>query len=206
MITQQPEPETGGGYNKVKGGRIMVKLSNLPNLLTGYRFAVIIPLLLCLRPDATPEVSFIAFILFVSAALTDLADGYLARKFQAESVLGKLLDPLADKVLVTAALVMLIPMGKVPAWLCFLILAREMVITGLRSVAAASGTVIAASQLGKYKSATQLTALSILIYPISFAPFPELHLIGSFLLYIALLLTLWSGIQYFHRFRQVYLG
>lgn len=183
----------------------MVKLNDLPNLLTGYRFVVIIPLLLCLRPDTTPAVGMAAFILFVSAALTDLADGYLARKFRAESVLGKLLDPLADKVLVTAALIMLIPLGRVPAWVCFLILAREMVITGLRSVAAASGTVISASQLGKYKSATQLTALSILIFPPALAPFSWLHPLGEILLYLALFLTLWSGIQYFHHFRRVYL-
>lgn len=183
----------------------MAKINNLPNLLTGYRLAIITPLLLCLRPGATPEIGLLAFILFVSAALTDLADGYLARKFRAESVLGKLIDPLADKVLVTAGLVMLIPLGRVPAWLCFLILAREMVVTGLRSIAAASGTVIAASKLGKYKSASQVTALSILIFPASFSPVPGLHRIGMIILYLALFLTLWSGIQYFHRFRRVYL-
>ncbi|MFP3983540.1 MAG: CDP-diacylglycerol--glycerol-3-phosphate 3-phosphatidyltransferase [Desulfurivibrionaceae bacterium] len=186
-------------------GMIMPKASNIPNLLTGYRFAVILPLLLCLRPETTPRIGMVAFILFLSAALTDLADGYLARKFQAETVLGKLLDPLADKVLVTVALVMLIPMARVPAWLCFFILSREMIITGLRSVAAASGTVISASQLGKYKSVAQLTALSILIYPPELSPFPHLHLIGSVVLYLALFLTVWSGIQYFHRFRKVYL-
>ncbi|MFO7760126.1 MAG: CDP-diacylglycerol--glycerol-3-phosphate 3-phosphatidyltransferase [Desulfobia sp.] len=183
----------------------MAKINNLPNLLTGYRLAIIAPLLLCLRPGAVPEIGLLAFILFVSAALTDLADGYLARKFQAESDLGKLIDPLADKVLVTAGLVMLIPLGRVPAWLCFLILAREMIVTGLRSIAAASGTVIAASKLGKYKSATQVTALAILIFPASFSPFPGLHRIGLIILYLALFLTLWSGIHYFHRFRKVYL-
>ncbi len=183
----------------------MVKLSNIPNLLTGYRFAVIIPLLLFLRPGATEDVSLTAFILFVSAALTDLADGYVARKFQVESVLGKLMDPLADKILVTVALVMLIPMGRVPAWVCFMIISREMIITGLRSVAAASGTVIAASRMGKYKSATQLTALSILIFPASLFPLYGLHQLGTAILYLALFLTVWSGIQYFHRFRRVYL-
>jgi CDP-diacylglycerol--glycerol-3-phosphate 3-phosphatidyltransferase len=178
----------------------------LPNLLTGYRFAVVPLLLLCLYPEAPDSVSLTAFALFVSAAFTDLADGYFARKHRTESVLGKLMDPLADKVLVAAALIMLIPMGRVPAWVSFLILARELVITGLRGVAASTGIVVAASSLGKIKSLAQYTAISVLIFPAALLPaVPYLHGIGLTLLYFSLVLTIWSGMNYFHSFQKVFL-
>ncbi|MDA8165543.1 MAG: CDP-diacylglycerol--glycerol-3-phosphate 3-phosphatidyltransferase, partial [Desulfobacteraceae bacterium] len=143
----------------------MHNVATIPNLLTGYRFAVVPVLLLCLHPGASALVSLLAFALFLSAALTDLADGYIARRQRSESILGKLMDPLADKVLVAVALVMLIPMELVPAWVSFLIIARELAITGLRSLAASSGIVVAASGLGKIKSISQYTALCILIFP-----------------------------------------
>ena len=183
----------------------MSPIVTVPNILTGYRFAVVPVLLFCLYPGAKTWVELLAFFLFLSAALTDLADGYLARKFQAETVLGKLMDPLADKVLVTVALVMLIPMARIPAWVCFLILAREMIITGLRGLAAASGVVVAASGLGKLKSVVQLTALCVLIFPLGVLPLPSLHQLGLILLYGALVLTIWSGIDYFYRFQKIYL-
>jgi CDP-diacylglycerol--glycerol-3-phosphate 3-phosphatidyltransferase len=182
------------------------RVITIPNLLTGYRFAVILPLLFCLQPGASTATSLLAFSLFLSAALTDLADGYFARKHDSVTVLGKLMDPLADKVLVTTALVMLIPMGRVAAWLTLLIVAREIFITGLRGVAASSGIVISASGLGKVKSVLQYTALSILIFPPAALPIPFLHALGAAVLYVSLILTLWSGIDYFFRFQKVYLG
>ena len=103
----------------------MHKIITIPNLLTGYRFAVVPVLLLLLYDGAGQMISLAAFFIFLSAALTDLADGYYARKHQKETVLGKLMDPLADKILVATPLVMLIPMGRVPAWLSLLIIARE---------------------------------------------------------------------------------
>ena len=177
----------------------------VPNLLTGYRFAVVPFLMLCLYPGVSDAVSFTAFALFVSAAFTDLADGYYARKHRTESILGKLMDPLADKVLVASALVMLIPMDRVPAWVSFLILARELIITGLRGVAASTGIVVAASSLGKIKSLTQYTAISVLIFPVNLVPIPYLHKIGLTLLYFSLVLTIWSGLNYFHNFQKVFL-
>ncbi|MFC1524269.1 CDP-diacylglycerol--glycerol-3-phosphate 3-phosphatidyltransferase [Thermodesulfobacteriota bacterium] len=177
----------------------------LPNLLTGYRFAVVPVLLFCFQPDVGTGVSLLAFFLFLSAALTDLADGYFARKHKSETVLGKLMDPLADKVLVTSALIMLIPLERFPAWISFFIIARELVITGLRGVAASSGIVIAASKLGKIKSVSQYTALCILIFPSDLLPIPFLHDLGLAILYFSLFLTLWSGIQYFSRFQKVFL-
>ncbi len=183
----------------------MNQIANLPNMLTGYRFLVVPVLIFLLRPDAGVWVDMAAFIVFLSAALTDLADGYIARKQKIETVFGKLIDPLADKVLVATALILLIPMGKIPAWVCLIILSRELMITGLRGVAATSGVVVAASKLGKYKSVFQCTALCMLIYPEELSFIPRLYVVGHTVLYISLFMTIWSGLDYFHRFRKVYL-
>ncbi|HSR37149.1 MAG TPA: CDP-diacylglycerol--glycerol-3-phosphate 3-phosphatidyltransferase [Desulfurivibrionaceae bacterium] len=180
-------------------------LINLPNLLTAYRFAIVQFLLYCLQPGADTVTELIAFWLFLSGALTDLADGYYARKHQIETVLGKLMDPVADKVMVAVALVMLIPMGRVPAWITFVILARELVITGFRGVAASSGIVVAASSAGKIKSISQYVALCVLIFPLGVLPIPFLHEVGRVILYVSAALTVWSGFGYFYRFQKVYL-
>ena len=177
----------------------------LPNLLTGYRFAVVPVLLFCFYPGVGKGVSLFAFFLFLSAAFTDLADGYYARKHKIETVLGKLIDPLADKVLVATALIMLIPMDRLPAWVSFVILARELMITGLRGVAASSGIVVAASGLGKIKSISQYTALCILIFPADLLPIPYLHQLGLLILYVSMVLTVWSGVDYFYKFQKVFL-
>jgi CDP-diacylglycerol---glycerol-3-phosphate 3-phosphatidyltransferase len=182
------------------------RLITIPNILTAYRFAVVPALLFCLQPGAGARVSLFAFFLFLSAALTDLADGYIARLQQSETILGKLMDPLADKVLVAVALIMLIPMGLVPAWVSFLIIARELAITGLRSLAASTGIVVAASGLGKLKSISQYTALCILIFPSVLLPIPFLFEMGLVVLYLALVLTIWSGIDYFYRLQAVFLS
>ena len=183
----------------------MRRIVTLPNLLTGYRFAVVPFLVFCLYPGVQNGIGFLAFCLFLSGALTDLADGYLARKHQSETILGKLMDPLADKILVATALVMLIPMQRVPAWATLFIIAREIFVTGLRGVAASSGLVVSASGLGKIKSIFQYTALSILIFPPDLLPLPFLHPLGLWLLYISVILTLWSGVDYFARFQRVFL-
>jgi len=177
----------------------------IPNLLTGYRFLAAPLLIFCLVPGAGPGLGLLAFTLFLSAALTDLADGYLARKHQSESVLGKLMDPLADKVLVATPLILLIPMDRLPAWVSLLIICREFVVTGLRSLAAASGVVVPASSLGKVKSIFQYTALSILIFPPGVLPLPFLHDLGLAVLYASLFFTIWSGLDYFFRLRKIYL-
>jgi CDP-diacylglycerol---glycerol-3-phosphate 3-phosphatidyltransferase len=182
------------------------RVITIPNLLTGYRFAVVPLLLVCLQPGAGTWVGLFAFSLFLSAALTDLADGYIARRQRSETILGKLMDPLADKVLVAVALIMLIPMGLVPAWVSFLIIARELAITGLRSLAASTGIVVAASNLGKLKSISQYTALCILIFPSTLLPIPYLSELGLLTLYLALALTIWSGIDYFYRLQAVFLA
>ncbi|MBU0485091.1 MAG: CDP-diacylglycerol--glycerol-3-phosphate 3-phosphatidyltransferase [Proteobacteria bacterium] len=183
----------------------MAHILTLPNLLTAYRFLVAPILLFCLQPEAGIKISLFAFALFLSGVLTDLADGYFARKHKSETVLGKLMDPLADKVLVATALIMLIPMQRLPAWVSFMIITRELVITGLRGVAASSGIVVAASGLGKLKSILQYTALCVLIFPLGVLPIPFLHQIGLAILYVSLILTIISGADYFYRFQKVFL-
>jgi CDP-diacylglycerol--glycerol-3-phosphate 3-phosphatidyltransferase len=181
------------------------KVYTVPNLLTGYRFAIVPLLLFLLQPGMGVGMSLLAFFIFLSGALTDLADGYLARKHKIESVLGKLMDPLADKVLVATPLVLLIPMDRIPAWVSLLIIGRELAVTGLRGLAAASGIVVSASGLGKIKSIFQYTALCVLIFPETLLPIPFLHDLGRIILYISLVLTLWSGFDYFMKLQRLYL-
>lgn len=184
----------------------MRNIYTVPNLLTGCRFAIVPVLLILLQPGRGNILSLLAFFLFLSGALTDLADGYLARKHGIESVLGKLMDPLADKMLVATPLIMLIPMGRIPAWVSLLIISRELAVTGLRGLAAASGIIVSASGLGKIKSVFQYTALCVLIFPATLLPIPYLHDLGRMILYVSLLLTLWSGFDYFIRFQNIYLN
>lgn len=184
----------------------MKSIYTVPNLLTGFRFAIVPVLLLLLQPGRSDLVALLSFFLFLFGALTDLADGYLARKYGIESVLGKLMDPLADKMLVATPLIMLIPMGRIPAWVSLLIISRELAVTGLRGLAAASGIVVSASGLGKIKSVFQYTALCVLIFPAALLPIPYLHELGRIILYVSLLLTLWSGADYFVRLQNIYLN
>ncbi len=182
------------------------KIFNLPNLITGGRFLLSGCLMLLLLLEQTPDTALVAFWVFAIAAGSDWIDGYFARRYKSETVLGKLMDPLADKVLVTTALVMLIPLGRVPAWLALIILCREIVITGLRGVASSSaGIVVAASGLGKIKSIIQYLGLGTLIFPLGVLPIPYLHHIGLAILYVALVITIWSGIDYFYKLRRVFL-
>ena len=184
----------------------MRNIYTVPNLLTGYRFAIVPVLLFMLQPGRGNAIALLAFFIFLSGALTDLADGYLARKHGIESVLGKLMDPLADKMLVATPLIMLIPMDRVPAWVSLLIISRELAVTGLRGLAAASGIIVSASGLGKVKSVFQYTALCVLIFPATFLPIPFLHDLGRVILYVSLILTLWSGFDYFIRLQNIYLN
>ncbi|OEU71904.1 MAG: CDP-diacylglycerol--glycerol-3-phosphate 3-phosphatidyltransferase [Desulfuromonadales bacterium C00003093] len=190
-----------------------VKLMNLPNILTLARIAAV-PVVVVLLMFESPVNCFWATIIFSLAAITDWLDGYLARKWHIETVLGKFLDPLADKLIVMGALIMLIPLDRVPAWAVFLILAREMLVTGLRSIASSEGIVIAASPLGKYKTIFQMVAIVglLLHYPyywffgVQFDfLYPSFHNVGMFFFYIAFVLTLWSGWDYLAKFFRVFM-
>lgn len=186
-------------------------LLNLPNMLTLARVGAV-PLLVVLLLFDRPSTSFWAAMVFALASLTDWLDGYLARKWNIVTVLGKFLDPLADKLLVMAALIMMIPMGRVPAWAVFIILAREIIITGLRSIAAADGVVIAATPLGKYKTVFQMVAIIALLLHYDIYWFfgvewsllqVNMHNVGIFFFIIALVLTVWSGVDYLLKFFKV---
>lgn len=181
------------------------KIFNLPNLITGSRFILSGCLMLLLLREQTTTNALIAWLVFSIAAGSDWIDGYYARKYKEVTVLGKLMDPLADKVLVTTALIMLIPTGKLPAWIALIILCREIVVTGLRGVASSSGIVVSASSLGKWKSIIQYIALGTLIFPLGVLPIPFLHQIGLAILYVALVLTVWSGVDYFYKLRRIFL-
>jgi CDP-diacylglycerol--glycerol-3-phosphate 3-phosphatidyltransferase len=175
-----------------------------------FRFAII-PAMMVMLTSRDVLINFFAAFLFLLASLTDIMDGYIARKYNIVTNLGKILDPLADKLIVLIALVMLIPLGRAPAWIVALIVLRETAVTSLRAVAATEGVVIAASPLGKYKNLFQVIATLFLIMyhnfplikiggvPISL----DFHTSGILVLWVALILTLWSGLDYFVKFFHV---
>lgn len=187
-------------------------LLNLPNILTLARVAAVPVVLVLLLSDSRNSGIWAAAV-FGMAAATDFIDGWLARKWGIVTVLGKFLDPLADKLIVMAALIMLIPLGRVPAWAVFIILAREMIVTGLRSIASSEGIVIDASDLGKYKTIYQMVAIPGLMLHYDFYWFfglewnvfqVNMHNFGIFFFYIAFALTLWSGFDYLQKFFRVF--
>lgn len=146
--------------------------------------------------------SLLAAVLFGAAALTDWLDGLIARRRRQETTLGKLLDPVADKLLVAAALISLVQVGRVGAWIVVLIIGREFAVTGLRGIAAAQGLVISASDLAKYKTAFQYVAVTLLILEKNVPPALEAEYLylSRGALGAALILTVVSGIDYFIRF------
>jgi CDP-diacylglycerol--glycerol-3-phosphate 3-phosphatidyltransferase len=177
---------------------------NIPNLLTMARI-VMIPICLALIGEDTPRAGFWAAIVFTLAAITDLLDGWLARKMNVVSVLGKLLDPLADKLIVTAVLVFMVALSRVPAWIVVVLIARDLAITGLRSIASAQGLVIAASDGGKIKTALQLVAIMMLLiyfrYPVLGTNIViDYQRDGYWVLIISMGVSLFSGAQYMRHF------
>jgi len=196
------------------------KLFNVANILTASRI-ILVPAVLVLLWLIKPEpmqvrwlklevspsqghdqlYSVLAVIFFTVAGLTDLLDGYLARKYKLVTNLGKLLDPLADKILVLGTMVFLVQLNRLPAWMVVVVLSRELAVTSLRGVAGADGVVIAASQLGKYKTVFQDFALGfvMLYYPVHGA---NVYAVGMVFMMAAVILTIWSGIDYFWAFRK----
>jgi CDP-diacylglycerol--glycerol-3-phosphate 3-phosphatidyltransferase len=180
---------------------------NLPNLLTMARI-VMIPLFLWLLDSETPKACFWAAIVFTLAAMTDMLDGYLARKLGIVSVLGKFLDPLADKLIVMAALVWMVPMGRIAPWAVVIVIGREISVTGLRSIAASEGVVISAGQEGKTKTALQMIGIIALVlgypYHISYAGLDlglvDLVHVGRMMIYLSLVFSIASAAQYLRLF------
>lgn len=178
-----------------------VSFWNIPNILTLMRIAAIPFVAMMLWSKPTPAEGIIACLLFAVAMITDVIDGYLARKWNQFTPMGAYLDPLADKLMVTTILIMLIPLGWAPAWVVALLLCREITITGLRGIASQENLVIIASPLGKTKTAYQSVAIGMLLwhYPVTFPILGEVdvHVSGIILLYISLFFAMFSAVEYF---------
>ncbi|MGH7321984.1 MAG: CDP-diacylglycerol--glycerol-3-phosphate 3-phosphatidyltransferase [Candidatus Rokuibacteriota bacterium] len=174
---------------------------NLPIQLTLARICLV-PLVVVFLISTEHVHSLVAAVLFGAAALTDWLDGLIARRRRQETTLGKLLDPVADKLLVAAALISLVQVGRVGAWIVVLIIGREFAVTGLRGISAAQGMVIPASDLAKYKTGLQYLAVTLLILEknVPIALEPEYLYLSRGMLGAALILTVVSGIDYFIRF------
>ena len=166
---------------------------NIPNMLTLLRIIMIPIFYIVFFSDITNS-SLFAVLIFIIASLTDWFDGFLARKWKVVTNFGKIMDPLADKLLVMTALVCLLSSFRIPAWAVIIILSREMAITGLRIIAASEGVVIAADKLGKFKTAFQMFAIILLLLN---------NFIGVYILYVAILFTVLSGIDYIIKMNRV---
>ncbi|WP_442599571.1 CDP-diacylglycerol--glycerol-3-phosphate 3-phosphatidyltransferase [Neobacillus sp. D3-1R] len=187
---------------------------NIPNKITVSRiFLIPLFLVIMLVPfnwgtmhllGATmPVTHFIGALIFIFAASTDWVDGYYARKYNLVTNLGKFLDPLADKLLVSAALIVLVELGYIPSWVAIIIISREFAITGLRLVLADQGEVVAAKMLGKIKMWAQIVAISAfllhnIIFELLSIPFADIAL------WVALIFTIWSGWDYFDKNKAVF--
>lgn len=174
---------------------------NLANKITFTRIFIIPIFVLCLLGNF-PYSQYIAAFIFILAASTDSMDGYVARKRNEITNLGKFLDPLADKLLITSALVALVEMGKVPSLVAIIIISREFIVTGFRIIAASEGVVIAASWLGKVKTVSQIVSITAILlnnFPFKFIGFP----FDKISLYIATAITLWSGVDYIYKNREL---
>jgi len=184
---------------------------NIPNVITLFRIALI-PVIAILLLSPSKEAGFWAAAVFAVASATDWLDGYLARRMGIVTTFGKFLDPIADKLMVMAALVMILPFNRIPAWMVLVILGREIIITGLRGVASTEGIVIPASDLGKFKTIFQIVAILGLLLHYDYywffsVPHPYLyvnmHHFGMFFLWIAVIITIWSGFDYLRKFARV---
>lgn len=174
---------------------------NLPNKLTLFR-VILIPFFVffLLAPYFEGYGNYIAVAIFIIASITDFLDGKIARKYHLVTNFGKFMDPLADKLLVSSALICLVALNKIPAWIVIVIIAREFIISGFRLVAADNGVVIAASYWGKFKTAFQMVTVIVLILNI---PGEVFAVIGTVLIYISLVLTVISLIDYIAKNKDV---
>ncbi len=174
---------------------------NLANKITLIRI-LFIPVFMVLMLMDFPYHMEAALAVFLIASLTDKLDGHIARKYNMITDFGKFMDPLADKLLVTGAFLILVQLGRIEAWIVFVILAREFAVTGLRSLAAAQNIIIAASNYGKIKTVTQIVAIVVLLlgnYPFSLVNLPA----DTIMVYLTLLITVFSGYDYFSKNKHV---
>lgn len=180
------------------------EISDLPNLLTLGRIATL-PVVLALIDNYSRMLSFISAMIFILGGITDVLDGYLARRRGQVTVLGKFLDPLADKLFVLGVLVFLSARGRVPEWLVVVLMSRELAVTGLRSIASGYGLVIAAKTSGKVKTALQTVGLVFLLVHFPYRLLVigvtlDFHAVGTILLYLSLVMSVWSFGEYLRIF------
>ena len=187
---------------------------NLPNKLTLLRVVMIVPFVLCLLAShqkwqflggAADYLEYVALLIFVLASLTDLIDGKIARKYNLVTNFGKFMDPLADKLLVCAAMIVLVEMGRIPSWVVIVIISREFIISGFRLIASDNGVVIAASYWGKFKTTFQMLMICMMIVmdtPVC-AGLPAFSGVTCAVMWIALVLTVVSLIDYLVKNRSV---
>ena len=164
---------------------------NLPNKLTMFR-VVLIPVFIVVLMSgliAEPASRYIAVVIFCVASFTDYLDGHIARKYNLVTNFGKFMDPLADKLLVSAAMICMIELGMLPAWVVIIIISREFIITGFRLIAAEGGLVIAASWWGKIKTVTQMAMIIFMLLGVN-------KVIGTILVVLATIFTVVSGVDY----------
>ncbi len=178
---------------------------NLPNLLTLLRI-FFVPIMVAALVQENLKVQlggvpvateFLALAIFLSAAITDILDGYLARRWKQVTTVGTLLDPIADKMLISAALIALVQVRQIPGWMAILIIGREFAVTGLRSIAAAEGYTIKASDLGKTKTVTQVIAVSLILISIHW---PQLRTFAMFSMWVVVGFGVASAVGYFQKF------
>lgn len=169
---------------------------NLPNSLTLLRI-FLVPILVVVLLTKFDGREYVGLAIFLIAAVTDMLDGYFARRFKKVTRLGILLDPMADKLLISSALISLVELGLAPAWMIVIIIGREFAVSGLRSIASQQGVAIAASPLGKTKTVSQVIAVSILILGYELG---EFMFVGKVALWVVMIFALGSGFEYFLRF------
>jgi len=177
---------------------------NIPNILSILRI-LLIPLFIVTFSDPTPIRSAWAAVIFILASITDWFDGFIARRWGQVTLYGKFLDPIADKLLVLSALILLVEFRRVSSWIAIVIIGRDLAITGLRAIASSVGIVIVAKEMGKYKTTFQMVAILLLLfdYPVSFlGTIIDLHRIGTIGLWIAALLSVLSAIDYILKFKN----
>ena len=172
---------------------------NVPNALTLFRI-FLVPLLVVLLLTKLPAREYLALAVFLLAALTDWLDGYWARRFKKVTTMGTLLDPIADKLLVSAALISLVDLQEADAWAVCIIIGREFAVSGLRSIASTQGITIAASRLGKWKMVSQIVGISLMIMGGKLDDIGLWRRTGRAALYVMAAMALISGIDYFRRF------
>ena len=171
---------------------------NLPNKLTMFRVILIPFFVVFLLVDITPVDKWIALAVFIIASLTDMLDGKIARKYNLVTNFGKFMDPLADKLLVCSALVCLVAVDRIPAWMVIVIIAREFIISGFRLVASDNGVVIAASYWGKFKTTFQIIMICLMI-----ADLAALQLLTAIVTWVAVILTIVSLVDYLVKNKEV---